>query len=968
MSIKRYNEKRNFKDTPEPAGKTEKSSAKALLFVIQKHEASHLHYDFRLELEGVMKSWAVPKGPSLNPEEKRLAMHVEDHPMSYRTFEGIIPKGNYGAGTVMVWDEGTYYADAKLDKKANEKLLIDGYRKGKLSFYMKGKKLHGEFSLVRMRGKNTEDNAWLLLKADDANADRDSDVRDQDKSAVSGRAMTEIAASKKAKIWISNKTTKSVASGKTTGTKKKAADGAKKTPSTTRKRNATSFAKTALELGGKKSPVPKISGPQLATLIDEPFDREGWAFEIKWDGYRALGYQPAHEGISLISRNGHSFDERFPVIRNALATLPCDAIIDGEIVALDEEGKSSFGQLQKSEENNANLVYYLFDLLYVAGVDVRALPLRYRKQLLQQLLEGCDERLQYSDHVETSGVDFFEAAKKGGLEGILAKDLEATYQTGSRTRHWLKIKLEQRQEFIIAGYTQPRRSRSDIGSLVLGYYGTEGKTAGKLRFAGHVGSGMDTAMRAELKQKLDKRALKKSPFAEHVPTNEPATWVKPELVCEVRYTEKTTDCQLRHPVFIGLRTDKAAHDIHWDVAQDSDVAIITAEQTETAAGKAAGRKQTVTRKQAAKAAGRSVGSKTTAVVAQATNATSKRKTAKVGSGKEALKKVSTSSVKATSTKTSKSKTTVASKPSTDNSKPSRPHAKVVAKKKASAVPQQIFAKEPPERDKLTLKINNKSVAISNPKRIYFPELKISKMEVIDYYRAISDYLLPYLKDRPFVLHRFPSGIYHEGFYQKDNEQELPGWIKTVEVHSESTNEEINYIVCQNEATLVYLANLGCLEMNPWNSRVRHLDKPDWMIFDLDPVDISFAKVVEVAQVIHGMFDSSGVPHYCKTSGKRGLHIAVPLGAKYTNNTVREMAEAIAQLVHQELPGSTSLERSPAKRQKKIYLDYLQNGHGKTLVAPYSLRPVDYAGVSTPLHWDEVTAKLDPRDFTIHTIM
>lgn len=289
--------------------------------------------------------------------------------------------------------------------------------------------------------------------------------------------------------------------------------------------------------------------------------------------------------------------------------------------------------------------------------------------------------------------------------------------------------------------------------------------------------------------------------------------------------------------------------------------------------------------------------------------------------------------------------------------------------KATAANTATFSKEPPERDKFALRINGKEVAVSHPKRIYFPELKLSKMDVIDYYRSISSCLLPYLKDRPFVLHRFPGGIYQQGFFQKDNEQqELPAWIKSIEIRAESTGEDVNYVVCQNEATLVYLANLGCIEMNPWNSRIRNLDKPDWMIFDLDPVDIGFTKVVEVAQVIHGMFDAIGIPHYCKTSGKRGLHIAVPLHAKYSNDTVREMAESIAQLVHQELPGSTSLERSPGKRQKKIYLDYLQNGHGKTLVAPYSLRPVDYAGVSTPLHWSEVTAKLDPRAFNIHTIM
>jgi bifunctional non-homologous end joining protein LigD len=584
VSIKRYNEKRNFKATPEPAGKSEKSSAKALLFVIQKHQASHLHYDFRLELNGVMKSWAVPKGPSLNPDEKRLAMHVEDHPMAYRTFEGIIPKGNYGAGTVMVWDEGVFFADKTLDKKANEKLLLEGYRKGKMTFYLQGKKLQGEFALVRMRGKSTEDstedNAWLLLKHTDANADRDNDIRDQDKSAISGRSMQQIADNTEANIWISNRAVKasSASVSKKTSVRNKTAASKKIAPA---KKKSAQFAKAALDLGGKKAAVPQISGPQLATLVDKPFDRAGWAFEIKWDGYRALGYHPPHHGICLISRNGHSFDTRFAGIRDAVATLPCTAIVDGEIVALDAEGRSSFGNLQNSEDNKTNLIYYLFDLLYLDGVDIRALPLKSRKQLLQQLLEGCDERLRYSDHVETSGSDFFAAARENQLEGIIAKDLSASYQTDRRTRHWLKIKIEQRQEFVIAGYTAPRGSRSDIGSLVLGYYGTKGKAAGKLRFAGHVGSGMDTRIRAQLKAKLDKLAQQKSPFAERVSTNEPATWVKPVLICEVRFSEKTADCQLRHPVFIALRTDKVAKDIHWDVAQDSEAVVAATKKRAT---------------------------------------------------------------------------------------------------------------------------------------------------------------------------------------------------------------------------------------------------------------------------------------------------------------------------------------------------------------------------------------------------
>jgi bifunctional non-homologous end joining protein LigD len=903
MSIERYNEKRDFKDTPEPPGKT-RATAKtgALRFVVQKHEASHLHYDFRLELNGVLLSWAVPKGPSLNPDDKRLAMHVEDHPLDYRTFEGIIPAGNYGAGTVMVWDEGTYAADPALGKAAHVKQLTEDYLKGKLSFVMHGSKLKGAFSLVRMRGRNgDEDKSWLLIKSDDEYANREDDVRDQDRSASSGRTMAEIAGNKAAKVWNSPK--KAAVKGKAKGKAKVAAKAAAPKPRpAARGRKARGMAKAALALGGKLAKVPDIASPQLATLVDAPFDKDGWIFEIKWDGYRALGYFPPHKGTTLLSRNQLSFDAKFAAIRDALDSLPCPAIVDGEIVAMDKQGRASFGRLQQHVEDPADLVYCLFDLLYVDGVDVRDVPLLGRKELLKRLLQNCDPRLQYSDHVATHGLDFFEVARKNALEGIIAKDGAATYHA-RRTRHWLKIKLEKRQEFIIAGYTAPRRSRSDIGSLVLAYYErAKGKPTGRLRFAGHVGTGMDEATRALLKRKLDMRARKTSPFAVAPPTNEPATWAKPELVCEVRFTEKTADCQLRHPVFIALRDDKAAREIFWDVAEPAQVAVDAAlredrkEQGKTRAG-TTGRKAAA-RKQAAP------------------------------------------------------------------SKATRARVPPAGRGKAD---DKYFGGEAPARAGTTLSIGGWDVPVSHPGRIYFPELKLTKLDVIDYYRSIAPLLLPYLKDRPFVLHRFPRGIVAEGFYQKDNPQDLPEWIETTQIHSESTDEDSRYVICQNEATLVYLVNLGCIELHPWSSRVKTLDKPDWMIFDLDPVDVGFAKVVEVAQVLHQIFSGAKVPHYCKTSGKRGLHVAVPLGARYDNNTVREMAHMIAQLVHEELPATTSLERSPSKRLNKIYIDYLQNGLGKTLAAPYSLRPVDYAGVSTPLAWDEVKPKLDPRKFTLHSI-
>ncbi|MGV3590622.1 MAG: DNA ligase D [Gammaproteobacteria bacterium] len=964
MSIKRYNEKRNFSATPEPAGKTVATSKRgALRFVAQKHRASHMHYDFRLELNGVLLSWAVPKGPSLNPDDKRLAMHVEDHPLDYRTFEGTIPEGNYGAGTVMVWDEGTYEADPELSKAENVRQLTADYRKGHLRFVMNGKKLRGRFSLVKMRGSNkygNDDKAWLLVKADDESADRETPVADQDRSAVTGRTLEQIAADAGA-VWESPRKTgsakKSLAARIAEKQDKAAANASASaaTASSPRRRGSSAvssrgngasgpkrksgrgknrdLAKEALALGGKLSKVPDVSSPQLATLVDAPFDREGWIFEIKWDGYRALGYHPKHDRHALVSRNGLSFDAKFHDIVDALDTLPCAAIVDGEICALDRQGRSSFERLQQHEDAPAELTYCLFDLLYVDGVDIRGLPLMQRKQLLKKLLADCDPRLQYSDHIETHGIDFFEAARSSELEGIIAKDAAATYHS-QRTRHWLKIKLEKRQEFLIAGYTAPRRSRSDIGSLLLAYYERKnGKPTGRLRFAGHVGSGMDTETRAELKKKLDRLARKTSPFDERHPTNEPATWVKPELVCEVRFTEKTSDCQLRHPVFIALRTDKPPTEIFWDVAEPAQQAVAEAMQDDK-------RSDAVSRRR---------GKRAPAPKAKAKRAPTRRKAAARRPSHP--------------TKTAKS-------PASDGKSPAVMFRTTLTETDERTArlegASRYFREEAPVRERpgLPVRVGGVDVHISNPGRLYFPELKLTKLDVVDYYRSVAPLMLPYMKDRPFVLHRLLSGIVLGGYDVE--EPELREWITTTSIRS-GNGDELRYFVCQNEPTLIYLVNLGCIEMHAWNSRLGTLDRPDFMRFDLDPIDVPFARVVEVACAFHDLLTQVGVPSYCKTSGKRGLHVAVPLNASYDSATVRAVSAAIARAVHNQLPQLTSLEPGPSRSRRKVYIDVMRNDNDKTCVVPYSLRPVAQATVATPLHWGEVQRDLDPREFTFHTI-
>lgn len=928
MSIKRYNEKRNFTDTPEPSGKvftTPKSGG--LKFVVQKHRASHLHYDFRLELNGVLLSWAVPKGPSLNPDDKRLAMHVEDHPMDYRTFEGIIPEGNYGAGTVMVWDEGTYAADPELSKAENIKQLNAGYKKGHLRFVMHGKKLQGAFSLIKMRGNNkygSDEKAWLLVKSDDEAADREQPVADQDRSAVTGRSLEEIARDAGA-VWESPKkktgSAKTRLAGRIVEKASVAEKGIAKPAAPKGRKAARGLAKEALALGGKLSKVPDVRSPQLATLVDAPFDRDGWVFEIKWDGYRALGYHPKHDRVALVSRNGLSFDAKFGDIVAALDTLPCAAIVDGEVCALDSKGRSSFAKLQQHEDAPAELVYCLFDLLYVDGVDVRELPLLKRKALLKKLLQDCDPRLQYSDHIETAGRDFFALAQRNGLEGIIAKDAQASYHS-TRTRHWLKIKVEQRQEFIIAGYTAPRRSRSDIGSLILAYYERkDGKSTGRLRFAGHVGSGMDTEMRAELKKKLGKLARKTSPFDVRTPTNEQATWAKPELVCEVRFTEKTSDCQLRHPVFIALRNDKPASAIFWDVAEPAQAAVKTAlkedrqERAKRAAPKAKA-KRASSRKAAAETP------RTPTKTARTRSGARPPQLAKGGLGRDARVRDSARNGVA-----------------------------------------QYFGREAPVRRGMVLKVGEWEVPVSQPQRVYYPDLNITKLDVINYYRGVAPLLLHYLRDRPIVVHHVSRAALHTTDYMAD----LPDWVARSTAQPETALDETLFVLCQNEATLVHLVNLGSLELHPWNSRVQSPDCADWMLFDLDPAEAPFEHVAETALGFHRVLAEAGVPHYCKTSGKRGLHVVVPLAAQYDSASVRTAAAATAERVHRLLPALTSLERSPSKRRHRVYIDYTRNSFGKTICAPYSLRPVEYAGVAAPLGWDELEAGIDPHDFTLDTM-
>jgi bifunctional non-homologous end joining protein LigD len=832
VGLKQYRAKRHFSETPEPKGKEKGNGSGPLRFVVQKHEASRLHYDFRLEVQGTLKSWAVPKGPSLDPADKRLAIQVEDHPLEYGDFEGTIPEGNYGAGTVMIWDQGYYLASDARNRAESEAQMVQGLERGRLRFVLQGEKLQGEFVLVRLsRGKPNE---WLLIKHGDSFASTEK-PSEEDCSAASGRTMAEIAGGFPKREWQSH------------------------TPAAARERRGPKIAaprpssrtRASIDLQGvPSSPFLHNVQPMLASPVEKPFDKAGWFFEIKWDGYRAIAEVEGGR-VKLYSRKLLSFNERYPRVVQSLATLGHDAVLDGEVVVLDEHGEAHFQLLQQYQKTGQGvLVYYVFDLLHLDGHDLRPLPLSRRKEILAPIIKDLPN-VRLSEHIEEQGKAFFEAVAERGLEGMIAKNAASRYREGLRSHDWLKIRTHKRQEAVIGGFTKSRGTRPHLGALVLGVYQGD-----DLVYAGHTGTGLSDATLTEVRAQLEPLITKTCPFRKRPRTNAPATWVRPELVCEVNYQQWTEDGHMRFPVFLGLRPDKPARSVVREIPEPvKDVEAATNEETASDPTAASG---------------------------------------------------------------------PVSPPST-------------------------------------------TVPLTNLSKVYWPKEGYTKGDLIDYYREISSWILPYLRDRPENLNRHPNGIEGKNFFHKDMKQQAPAWVRTADVSSESRGETIHYLICQNQNTLLYMANLGCIEINPWNSRLGTLEQPDWLVIDLDPEAIEFAHVVEAALEVHRVLDRAGAESVCKTSGKTGLHIYVPLGARYDYHQATQFAQIVATIVQGRLPGSTSVVRMPAQRQHRVYLDFLQNRRGQTLAAPYSVRPAAGATVSTPLRWSEVRRGLDPGRFTIGTV-
>ncbi len=519
MSLSKYRKKRNFKKTPEPPPQMVNTNGK-LHFVVQKHDASHLHYDFRLENHGVLKSWAVPKGISTNPHTRRLAVEVEDHPFDYGSFEGTIPEGNYGAGTVMLWDNGEYYVDEHLSKKDNDKKITEDLKKGKLVFYLNGHKLKGLYTLVKIQGG--KDNQWLLIKKSDEFADQP--IKNDDVSVKTGRSIDEISHNAKRKSTV--------------------------------KKTIPKISKELNLEGAAKASFPKTISPMLATLVNEPFDRKDWIFEVKWDGYRILA-EINKKKVRLYSRNDNTYTEKFPDVVRDLTNLPQDMLLDGEMVVVDQEGLSRFQLLQNylKDPKAGQLIYYVFDILYLNGLDLHRLPLSRRKEILKQVIPQLPS-IRLSDYIQDKGVSFYNAAKKNGLEGIIAKNLQSPYEIGARSSNWLKIKAIQEQEAIICGFTQPKGSRKFFGALILGVY-----KAKELKYIGHAGGGFDFDLLNSIYQKLKPLIVSKCPFNTRPATNAPVTWVKPQLLCQVKFQEWTDDGHMRQPIFLGLREDKKPQEV-----------------------------------------------------------------------------------------------------------------------------------------------------------------------------------------------------------------------------------------------------------------------------------------------------------------------------------------------------------------------------------------------------------------------
>jgi bifunctional non-homologous end joining protein LigD len=895
MALQEYHKKRDFARTPEPPGitkqkkkKQEKMETVNLRFVVQRHEATRLHYDFRLETkEGTLKSWAVPKGFALDPKVKRLAVMTEDHPLGYLLFEGVIPEGNYGAGTVIVWDTGSYTTEQELSNQL---------RSGKITVTLFGQKLKGKYLLVK---RKREDKQWLLIKVNDQYASAEELTMTRPESVLTKRTNVDL-------------NTKKLKESDRHRQKQK-------------RRELEKEIDLRTMVGEQKehkfltyhAEFPTFVKPMLGTLVDKPFDNRDWVFEVKWDGVRAILFLDKGEhNIELKSRNNKSITHRYPELVSPLeSAVNCkeSVILDGEIVVLNKKGFPDFQEHQRRMNvdhlkeiemisRQIPATYYFFDILYIDGKNVQRFPFVERRKILSDIIRPND-RIRISDYVEENGIEVFEKIKSMNLEGIMAKKRSSIYMQGTRSADWLKIKNKQTQDCIVIGYTKGEGNRQDyFGSLLLAMYDDELGAGGELRFVGHTGSGFDFSLLESTFKRLEKIKVNACPI-KYVPyTNREPVWVRPELVVEVKFHGWTKDRIMRAPVFLRVREDKSPIECRIE-SEKKLKQVISAD-------------------------------------------------------------ISTSTITNTSdahTKSSKARHVRKGVPSTKIGKS-------INVQSFSHLDKTFWNKTGDHRE-------------------------LTKKDLIDYYESMSDYILPYLKDRPVSLSRYPDGVTGKHFYHKNWDKNKPQFVETVKVYSESRDHIINYVVCNNKETLLWLANLGCIEMHPWFSTIKDLrsrtgteideDKcglnyPDFIVFDLDPYIYSgqedkgqepeyninsFKVAVQVAYHLKGMLDNLNIRSYVKTSGKTGLHIFVSIVPSYTYDQTRKFAEVIGRMLVKKYPNKITMEWDTSKRKGKVFFDHNQNAKGKTIASIFSARPTLSASVSMPIWWKQLSS-ITPLDFNI----
>ncbi len=789
-----YHGKRNFHITPEPRGEVASPAAR-LRFVVQKHHARKLHYDFRLELDGTLKSWAVPKGPSLDPSEKRLAVHVEDHPLDYIDFEGDIPEHQYGAGHVDVWDIG--YWEPQGDPLA-------AYKAGKLKFRLDGEKLQGGWTLVRTRLPGGSKEQWLLIK-------------EKDETARSAK-----------EVDITEAEPESVLSG--AGTRRKTSDAALSV-----RAKARTKMKAEAPADKRKARIPDTLTPQLATLVDD-IPREGeWLYEIKFDGYRLLARVDGGD-VKLLTRDGKDWTAKLPAQAKAIRALGLEsAWLDGEIVFLDKQGVPSFQLLQKAIHDNRSdeLAYFLFDLPYLNGYDLRGIALRERRALLEQILADTpSDVLRYSAPITEPPQKLLDSACELSMEGIIGKRADAIYE-GKRTDTWIKLKCRRRQEFVIGGYTEPQGSRKFFGALLLGVY-----DGGRLHYAGKVGTGFDREVLHATYRQLHALEQKTNPFDRTPPDMRKADthWVKPQLVAEISFAEWTADGRLRQAVFHGLRADKPAADIRREEAKSI-----------------------------------------------------------AANGK----------------------------------KPAKP----AARKTAGG--EQVAG-----------------VRITHPERVIDPASGSTKLALARFYEQVAPQLLPWLRNRPVYLLRCPDGVNGEHFFQKHiNRTSIPG-IRTLDPALDPGHEPLMAI--DDVTALVSAAQMGAIELHTCNATADKIEKPDCVVFDLDPdPSLPWKKVAEGARLVKVVLDELGLTSFLKTSGGKGLHLVVPLARRHGWDEVSAFSQAVAQHLARTLPKHFSAKMGEKNRVGKIFVDYLRNKRQASTIAPYSARARPGLPVSVPIFWEEL---------------